>query len=154
MPQRSDIDPVEIPRLLPIALLADIAGSGPRMRILGSEATAAYGAETRGQRAGDLRLGGFSQAWTEALSLAVDGGAPVAAAGHFDRDGQWLEAQALLTPLGDARGEITHLFGGLTLTFQPACRRLETPRAHTLVRPAADLAGASMARPESRILRG
>ena len=48
MPFRQQIEPTEIPRLLPITLLADVTPSGATMRLLGSEATNAYGKEIRG----------------------------------------------------------------------------------------------------------
>src|ERR1700752_661441 len=68
MPFRRQIEPTEIPGLLSIVLLADVAPAGPRMRLLGTEATNAYGRETRGGAIADIQFGEFTVPWQEAFA--------------------------------------------------------------------------------------
>ena len=70
MPFRRQIEPIEIPGILPIALLADVTPSGARMRLLGTEATNAYGSETRNCLVADIQLGEFTVSWQDAFLRA------------------------------------------------------------------------------------
>jgi hypothetical protein len=115
LPARADIDPVEVPSLLPIVLLAEIEDGAPRVRLLGSEATAAYGAEIRGLQALDLNWGEFTASWREACVTAQQSSGPVMACGHFTRPGQYSRVESLLMPLSNGKA-VTHLFGGLVIT--------------------------------------
>jgi hypothetical protein len=49
LPSRSDIDPIEIPRLLPHIMLVDVMGPGLyRYRLVGTEIATAMGVNARG----------------------------------------------------------------------------------------------------------
>jgi hypothetical protein len=121
MPALTDIDPLEIPSLLPIVLLADIVDRQPRIRLLGSEATTAYGSETRGLPVCDLGFGEFTGSWREAWSKLLAGLDPVAARGFAGGDGQRSEVEMLLMPLAGADGAFRHALGGLVI--KPVCPR-------------------------------
>src|ERR1700749_2750771 len=69
MPALRKIDPIEIPKLLPIILLADILPTTTRIRLLGTDWPSAYGRETRGRDVNELNLGDFSPFWQEAFAL-------------------------------------------------------------------------------------
>jgi hypothetical protein len=126
MPSRDDIDPLEIPSLLPIALLADVAGTRARIRLLGTEATAAYGAECRGTLLDDMQFGDFTSALTEILSLVLESQKPTAAAGAFETRAELNRVEMVLTPLSYDGRAISHILGGLII--KPAARGKVTAR--------------------------
>jgi hypothetical protein len=140
LPRRIDIQPTDIPSLLPIVVLADLVDSHPRIRLMGTETIDAYGRETRGAMAADLQFGAFTPAWREALVKVVETAAPVCAAGSFVRRDQTLYAQTVLTPLADESGIVSHIFGALVITFQPRQRLVEPAPARSFVRILSDQA--------------
>src|SRR6267378_237101 len=81
MPALQQIDPIEIPKLLPIILIADILPTITTMRLLGTDSTNAYGRETRGRDVNELSLGDFSPFWQEAFALVRGLGRPALATG-------------------------------------------------------------------------
>jgi hypothetical protein len=83
MPARREIDPTEIPRLLPIALIADSPPAGPRIRLLGSETTNAYGREIAGQLIEDVEFGEFTPSWRDAFARVRRSEGPASASGMF-----------------------------------------------------------------------
>ena len=74
MPRRSDLDPAEIPRLLPFAMLVD-ALENPRdfrFRLVGTEIDAITAVSLRGQRfSGSPQLGPGSNIWSDYVSVAT-----------------------------------------------------------------------------------
>ena len=115
MPARDEIDPIEIPNLLPIALIADTTGAEPRIRLLGSETTNAYGREMSGQLIGEVEFGEFTQFWREAFSLVRQSGAPVSAAGTFRSPTELCSVEVALMPLAHDGLSLSHIFGGLVI---------------------------------------
>ncbi len=135
MPSRRDIDPLEIPALLPIVFLADFYATEPRIRLMGTEAAEAYGSEPRGQRVGQLDLGDFTDIWIQAFALVIATSAPVGAAGTYSQNGRSLSAQSVLTPLSHDGTTIDHVFGGLLITPVPFIRSIRNSEAKSCVRP-------------------
>jgi hypothetical protein len=115
MPFRRQIDPVEIPSILPIALLADVTPSGARMRLLGSEATSAYGSETRDYLVEDIQLGEFTVAWQDAFSRVIQSARPAYAAGTYRRGTEPCRIETVLTPLTEDGSSVSQIFGGLLI---------------------------------------
>ncbi len=115
IPLRADIDPLEIPRLLSVVLMADVVVGGARIRLLGSEATNALGHEPRGRMITDIDLGEFTQAWREAFAAAVLSCEPVEAGGMIYRQGVASRADLVLMPLTLGSGSIDQIFGGLII---------------------------------------
>ena len=115
MPFRRQIEPTEIPRLLPIALLADVTPSGGRMRLLGSEATAAYGKETRGLGVAEIHFGDFTVPWLDTFFRAVQSGKPACAAGTYRRGNELCRIETVLMPLTEDGSSVSQIFGGLLI---------------------------------------
>lgn len=115
MPFRRQIDPVEIPSILPIALLADVTPSGARMRLLGSETTAAYGSETRDRLIADIQLGEFTVSWQDAFSRVVRSARPAYATGTYRRGTELCRIETVLMPLTEDGSLISQIFGGLLI---------------------------------------
>ena len=115
MPFRWQIDPIEIPTILSIALLADATPSGARMRLLGSEATGAYGSETRNCLIADIQLGEFSVVWQGAFSRVIQSARPAYAMGTYRRGTELCRIETVLTPLTADGSSISQIFGGLLI---------------------------------------
>ena len=115
MPTRCDLDPLEIPGLLPIALLADVADSQARIRLLGSESTAAYGAECRGRTLDEIDLGEFTAVSLKLLEMVLASKEPAAAAGSFINRTELSRVEMVLTPLSVDGDTVSHIFGGLII---------------------------------------
>ncbi len=115
MPARGDIDPVEIPRLLPVTLIADAASGQSCIRLLGSETTNAYGRELRGLPVDDVEFGDFTPRWRDAFVRVAATMAPVATAGTFHNAAGPCEVELVLMPLAAGGGSIIEIFGGLVI---------------------------------------
>jgi hypothetical protein len=115
MPFRRQIDPIEIPGILPIALLADVTPLGARMRLLGSEATDAYGSETRDCLISDIQLGEFTVSWQDAFTRVIRSARPTYATGTYRRDTELCRVEMVLTPLTKDGTSIGEIFGGLLI---------------------------------------
>jgi hypothetical protein len=120
MPFRRQIEPIEIPGILPIALLADVTPSGARMRLLGTEATSAYGSETRNCLVADIQLGEFTVSWQDAFLRVVQSARPAYATGTYLRGTELCRVETVLTPLTEDGSSISQIFGGLLI--RPAGR--------------------------------
>jgi hypothetical protein len=79
MPARSDLDPFEVPRLLPNIGLIDI-GAGvddASFRLAGTRLYEIYGREITGRRVGDVFAGDAAQYWRRIHARVVDKGLPL-----------------------------------------------------------------------------
>ena len=137
MPSRGDIDPVEIPRLLSIVLLADATRRPPVIQLLGTEPTAAYGQEMRGRPVDAFEFNGFSPAWLKAFDTVARSGLPTAAAGaHTDSTRCWM-VEVVLTPLSNDGEHVQQIFGGLYIKpIKAGCEPSQQSVVHIL--PIAD----------------
>jgi hypothetical protein len=115
MPLRREIEPTEIPGLLPIVLLADVTPAGPRMRLLGSEATNAYGRELRGSAIADIQFGQFTVPWLEAFFRVIQSAKPAFAAGTYRRGTELCRIETVLMPLTEDGRSVGQIFGGLLI---------------------------------------
>ena len=120
MPFRRQIEPTEIPGILPIALLADVTPLGARMRLLGTEATSAYGSETRNCLVTDIQLGEFTVSWQDAFLRVVQSARPAYATGTYSRGTELCRVETVLAPLTEDGSSISQIFGGLLI--RPAAR--------------------------------
>ena len=117
MLSRQQIDPIEIPRLLPIVLMADATASGARMRLLGTDATEKYGQETRGKWVHELEFGEFTTVWMEAFAQVTRSGTPASANGRYCSGTKLYGIETVLMPLSNDGLSVTHIFGGLVISF-------------------------------------
>jgi len=136
MPSLRQIDPVEIPRLLPIILIADVVASGAKIRLLGTDATTAYGQEIRGRDITELDLGDFQPFWQQAFAFVLESGLVVAAAGSYRKGLELLDADVVLAPLSDDGVMTSHILGGLLIRPAP-CMATAGQRAQTGILAAA-----------------
>ncbi|HUC60508.1 MAG TPA: PAS domain-containing protein [Alphaproteobacteria bacterium] len=125
MPARRDIDPVEIPSLLPVVLLAEIDGAEARMRLMGEEAAHAFRRDVRGCSVRDFEFGAFTASWIEAFELVIASSAPAVAAGTCALDAHPCRVETVLAPLADDAGALSHVFGGLVV--RPVARDEPAP---------------------------
>jgi hypothetical protein len=115
MPLRRNIDPIEIPSLLPIVVIAETSPNGPRIRLLGSETTSVYGRELRGQLIGDIEFDEFTPLWRESFAMVADTAMATAASGTFLRTTGLCTIELALMPLADDTGGLSHVFGGVVI---------------------------------------
>jgi hypothetical protein len=115
MPSRIQIDPVDITRLLPIVLIAEIIGTDARLRLVGSETTVAYGNEMRGRSIREIELGAFTPVWVEAFDKVAGDREPSFASGFFVAGLQNCRIETVLLPLSDGNGNLSHIFGGAVI---------------------------------------
>ena len=115
MPFRHQIEPIEIPRLLPIVLLADVTSANATMRLLGSDATAAYGKEIRGAAITDIQFGDFTVEWLDAFFRVIQSAKPAFAAGTYRRGKELCRIETVLMPLTEDGSSVAHVFGGLVI---------------------------------------
>ena len=139
MALRAQIDPVEIPRTLSVVLLADVTPAGPRIRLLGTEATNAYGRETRGRLARDIQFGGFDVAWQEAFDQLIQSAAPVFAAGDYLRGTEPCGVETILLPLTADGHSVSQIFGGLIIKPRNRGMMTENKRRSFFVSGAGEL---------------
>jgi hypothetical protein len=115
MPARRDIDPIEIPSLLPIVVLARVKGGEVRMRIMGEDAVDIYRRDVRDREVRDFEFGAFTKSWVGAFDLVIASEAPAVAAGLLTLDARACRAETVLMPLSDEAGALSHVFGGLVI---------------------------------------
>jgi hypothetical protein len=115
MPSRQQIDPIEIPRILPIVLIADVTPNGPRTRLLGTDPTAAFGEEMRGKLINEFQLGDFMSSWLEAFARLIKTRASTSAAGRFSNGTSRCGIEMVLLPLSDDGLLVSHILGGLLI---------------------------------------
>jgi hypothetical protein len=115
MPSRQQIDPIEIPRVLPIILIADVTSSGPRVRLLGTDTTAAFGEEMRGKLIDEFQLADFTPLWLNAFARLIKTRIPTFAAGRFSNGTSRCGIEMVLLPLSDDGLSISQIIGGLLI---------------------------------------
>lgn len=89
MPARADIDPAEIPALLPIVLLVDIEGIGEyRYRLAGTEFVSNFGRDITGKTFAEVLPGGaYLEYITGLVNDVVSTGRPLYSEGAFTAEG-------------------------------------------------------------------
>ena len=117
IPRRADIEPLEIPRLLPNLLLWDVAGEDYECRLSGSEVDLSMGTVMKGCRLTDIKCPLIAEAKDE-FDAVRDG----ELASFAERTMGWLGKpylyyRHLLMPLLDDRDRIGILMS--LLTFHP-----------------------------------
>ena len=101
MPSRPQIEPIEIPGILPIVRLAEVPPAVARMRLLGSEATNAYGREIRDCLIADIQLSEFTVIWQNSFLRLIQPASPFFTTGMYRWGRELCRVETVLTPLSD-----------------------------------------------------
>ena len=117
MPGRSDIDPIEMPRLLPLIFMVRLAREPLEFTysLVGGENAEAHGQNFTGWKVHDLDSlwPGYGMWMHDFYAYVVRRGKPRAASGVMSfLDRGFYEFEAVYLPLAAADGEISHIMGG------------------------------------------
>jgi hypothetical protein len=113
MPRRSDIDPAEIPRLLPFVMLVDVLDNPLdfRFRLVGTEIDAITAVNLRGQRFSESRqLSPGSNVWSDYLSVATTGQPLTGNVDYVGTDRYVRAIRHCLMPLSDDGARVNMIF--------------------------------------------
>ena len=119
MPARSDIDPVDVPRLLPFIFLVDVLNDPRdfRFRLAGTHFRNFAGTEVTGRLIGEVFPPEFNAEVLYHWSNCVDRQAPVVGSGKLwvpDRD--HVEWEGVVLPLSPDGTSVNMLLGGVIFT--------------------------------------
>jgi hypothetical protein len=115
MPARRDIDPVEVPALLPNLQLIELVGSRYRYRLIGTELVYANGRDYTGQYADELFEGARAKHIIEVYDLARDGRQPVFLRSRYVTGSDVnLVANRIYLPLSKDGRDVNMILGALT----------------------------------------
>jgi hypothetical protein len=107
MPARTDLDPTEIPQLLPYLMLTDVLEDGRfRYRLVGTEVERSFGANMTGRCLDELMFGDYLAYLTTLYRRVVEEGQPIVASSRYGgADGQSpLFTERMMLPLsGDGQ---------------------------------------------------
>jgi len=122
LPRRRDIDPSQIPRLLPHLQLIDVVDAGARFRyrLVGTALVAAFGKEYTGKYLDELFAGDRLANASRVYSIVCSRQRPVFLRNRYSttRDLQMI-ANRLYMPLSDDGASVNVIFG--VLTFEWGC---------------------------------
>ncbi len=119
-PSRADIDPLEIPALLPIVFLVDVTGEAAdfRFRLVGSEFAQKYGAEVTGRTLREVNRHAHSDAILEDYAMCARECVPLASRNSFINDqGIFWKYERILMPLGSDPGRPDMILGGMDINI-------------------------------------
>ncbi len=119
-PDRADIDPLDIPDLLPILFLADVEGEGTafRFRLVGSEFVRKYGLDFTGRTLEQVNNHAYSDAIVRDYSDCAKRCMPLVSRNSFINDqGVYWKYERVLLPLGDGTGRVGMLLGGMDINL-------------------------------------
>ncbi|WP_282609246.1 PAS domain-containing protein [Pelagibius sp. Alg239-R121] len=133
MPDRSDIDPIDIPKLLPDIGLLDVIDGGRRFyfRVVGSSINRAFGHDYTGHFLDEVAPIGYSQFITLLYRKVVQTRSPVYSLGKCRyRDASVRSIQRLLLPLTRDSDGVEQIFystclGGIQGDFQCATQTVD-----------------------------
>ncbi|MEQ9334639.1 PAS domain-containing protein [Thalassobaculum sp.] len=116
MPAREDLDPLDIPRLLPNLMLVDVFHDPQRfrLRLVGTRLTELAKRDSTGRWMDASLYGDNTERVLLDLRACADTGAPVASldtAPYLEND--WIRAEALLLPLGRQDGTVDMILEGI-----------------------------------------
>jgi hypothetical protein len=122
-PGRGDIDPVDIPRLLPYVMLLDVLATDPpdfRFRLVGTHITLMHRADNTGRRVSEAFHGDERATVLRLYRRTVAERAAVAYRGRPMRlDGRLLDYEIVHLPLLDRGERVAMILAGLEFTLRP-----------------------------------
>lgn len=120
MPRRADIDPVDIPQLLPNLQLIEVSDGGRRFRyrLVGTALVTAFGAEYTGKFLDELFDGVRLENASRVLRAVVSGSVPIFLRNSYGTTKTVeMVANRLYMPLSEDGGTVSRIFGALTFEF-------------------------------------
>lgn len=122
MPSRRDLDPVDIPKLLPSILLLDVEADTGRLRfrLVGTRISDIYGRDYTGQYLDEIFFGRNRDQIIDAYqSVASDGGPHHCFIDFTNRDGLEFDMERLILPLSTDGEAVDKLIAILDIRLQP-----------------------------------
>jgi hypothetical protein len=132
MPRRSDIDPAQIPRLLPFVMLVDVLVDPLdfRFRLVGTEIDAITTSGLRGQRFSENpRLARNSNIWNDYAAVIATRQPRTGPVDYIGTDRFVRDVRHCLMPLSENGETVSMLFVAVEVVRTPELRRA-APRAH------------------------
>lgn len=112
MPARRQIQPQDIPALLPYIFLVDVLPDGYRFRLVGTHIAEHFGIDATGKRLDDVATGAFYQRARRDFDAVAQGPAlHYIASELYWRDRHWMMYRRLLLPLSDDDRQVNMLIG-------------------------------------------
>lgn len=108
MPARADLDPLDIPKLLPHIMIMEVeAGTGRmRFRLVGTRVVTMFGADNTGKYLDEVDFGEQRPAIMESYETALSGAAPHHRRMEFiNKDGVRFDMERLILPLSPDGGQ-------------------------------------------------
>lgn len=121
MPSRSDIDPLEIPLLLPNLLICDVEPESERfkVRLVGTKIVEFYGADYTGQYLDDLDLGDRRHAVLKAYRDCIRSKQPSVKSHMFwNIRGLHFQVERIILPLSDDQVRVNKILAGISFKSQ------------------------------------
>ena len=121
MSSRSDIDPLEIPQLLPILLICDVEPNSERLkvRLVGTKIVEFYGADYTGQYIDELDLGDRRQAVLNAYRECIHAKQPSVKSHMFwNIRGLHFRVERIVLPLSDDQVRVNKVLAGISFDTQ------------------------------------
>lgn len=133
MPARADLDPTEIPHLLPHLLLTDAEPDGGfRYRLVGTEVERSFGTRMTGKRLDELMFDGYLAYMTGLYRRVVEERRPLFSGSRYgsaDGDESLLYTDRLMLPLSSDGHAVDKV---LSMQVFRRASSLEDPTAYTL----------------------
>ncbi len=145
MPSRADLDPIDIPSLLPYIILIDVEQEPRRYRIrlYGTHVVERFGKDLTGQYLDEADLGTLRDKVLTSCDEVVDNGEPnVARRMGTLADGRDIKVERLILPLSNDGRTVSMIFGGIV--FEPL------PKQETGGSSEKSISGASRGRVQTR----
>jgi len=116
MPRRSDIDPAQIPAVLPFIMLLEPEDGRFRYRLVGSKIEEAYGIYCTGHYMDEVVAGDRRQVAQTTYMTVVETRRPVASRGSFiTLKGKDLDVTRLLLPLSEDGESVTMILAAIDI---------------------------------------
>ncbi len=119
-PARREIDPIDVPKVLPIVFLMDIEHPGPRFRfrLIGTEFESHFGRNFTGEYLEDVNNHAYRDAVLADYQRCFESVTPVFSERSFTNDmGRQWHHKRLLLPLCNDAGETEMLLGAMDVIY-------------------------------------
>jgi hypothetical protein len=123
MPSRSDIDPIEIPKLLPWIIMYDVLPvGGYAIRLLGEEIASFLGRDATGETASDVLTPRGAEMAVQVLDSTVAERAPKFRAGkaYWSAEKDYSDFEACFLPMSPDDRTVDIILGGVRFPVETA----------------------------------